>query len=554
MPMGRRITAAILAAALAMLLSGCSAAAEQLELERSTFTTGTGQTVTSVRSTESAAMDKAADSRVLYLGAYGENFVTSTLSAVGYNNLIAISTIYDGLFAKDFNTGEIVCRIAESYEFLPDGDGVMLHIVIREEARFQSGEPITAYDCYCATVGRVETVGTVRTYLGSSIDVENSYYEGDRDLYIRLYSYDSTVLECLSCQWLNISNKSFEDTADDEDLWDNVDGSGPFIVEEQISGDSVLLRVDDNYWGWGIIDERPNYDYLAVKFYSEASIMLIDYENGELDACIGLSFNDTRSVMSNGRAHSKMKVVSSGNYTVICLPTYVEAFQDPRVREAVFCAIDTDAAAAAAYGELGITMNSYVSSMSTYRREYQTNRYDPERAKQLLAEAGYQAGDLSFYTVVSANDSCSVALAEIIQSFLDDVGIELRIDSFDFATAIQLQRNGTVDLCITTFYTMNSDISGCLIQLPEGSYNKAAWLTQLDAVLADKLTEGRFAATDAEAEAAYTWVQDWLHENMWYLPVVEYNTAFICRDYVDDSEFYNLMHVRDIRNLDLIAG
>ncbi len=538
----------------AALLAGCSGTAAQVELERVSFQIGSGQAVTSARSLEESPMAKGTDARTLYLGAYGENFVTSTLSAVGYNNLIAISTIYDGLFAKNFKTGELECRIAESYEYIPDGDGVMLHIVIREEARFQSGEPITAYDCFCATVGRVDTVGTVRSYIGSSVDKEGSYCEGDRDLYIRLYGYDTTVAECLACQWLNISNKSFEETATDEDLWDKVDGSGPFIVERQISGDSVLLRVDDDYWGWGIVDERPNFDYLSVKFYSEASIMLIDYENGELDACIGLSFNDTRSVMNSGREHSRMKVVSSGNYTVICLPAYVEAFQDPRVREAMFCAIDTDATARAAYGELGVEMDAYVSSMANHRREYQINRYDPERAKQLLREAGYGEGDLSLYTVVSANDSCSVALAEIVQSFLDDVGVELKIDSFDFATAIQMQRNGSVDLCITSFYTMNGDISGCLIQLPEGSYNQAAWVTQLDEKLAEKLRQGRFAATPEEGDEAYFWVQDWLHENMWFLPVVEYNTAFICRDYVDDSEFYNLMHVRDIRNLDLPAG
>ncbi len=539
-----------------LLLAGCSPSSPGggVETETATWTLGTGQEVTCVRSTEAEPAEKPIDDRTLRLGAYGENFVTSTLSTVGYNNLIAISTIYDGLFAKDFETGEILCRIAESYEFIPDetGEGMTLHIVIREGVHFQSGDPITAEDCFASTVGRVETVGTVRTYLGDTIDVEHSWYEGERDLYIKMYQYDSTILECLSCQWLNVGNLSFEATATDDDLWDNVDGSGPYIVEEQISGDSVLLKVDDNYWGWGVVDERPNFDYLSVKFYSEASIMTIDYERGKIDACIGLSFNDTKRMMSQGTAHSSTRIVSSGNYTVICLPTYVEAFQDARVREAIFCAIDTDAAAKAAYGALGIPMNSYVSSMAPYRREYHTNKYDPERAKALLAEAGYPPGALGFYTVVSANDTCSVALAEIIQSFLDDVGVELTIDTFDFPAALQMQRNGEVDLCITTFYTMNSDISGCFIQLPEGSYNKAAWLTQLDPELDAKLKEGRYTQSTQTAEAAYAWIQDWLDEQMWYIPMVEYNTSFVCRDYVDDSGFYNLMHTRDIRNLDLI--
>lgn len=551
--MGKRAVICGVVCALLLTLSSCTQIDTPSEVERTSYEVGTGQIVTAVNSVEEGMAEKTSDNRTLYLGAYGENFVTSTLSAIGYNNLIAISCIYDGLFQKDFKTGELKGLIAESYEFIPDGDGVMLHITIREEARFQSGEPITAEDCYYATVERVNTVGTVRTYIGSSVDVEGSYYEGDRDLYIRLYGYDNTILECLACQWLNISNHSFEETASDEDFWDKVDGSGPFIVREQISGDSVLLEVDDDYWGWGIVDERPNYDFLSVKFYTEASIMLIDYENGKLDACIGLSFSDTRDVMETGRVHSNAKVVSSGNYTVICLPTYVEAFQNPRVREAIMCAIDTDATAIAAYGQLGITMDSYVSSMANFRKEYQTNRYDVERAKQLLKEAGYEEGDLSLYTVVSSNDSCSIALAEIVQSFLADVGIELQVDSYDFATAIQMQRNGSEDLCITTFYTMNNDISGCLIQLPEGSYNQAAWVTQLDPTLAEMFEVGRYATTEEEEQHAYDWIQDWLHENMWYLPVVEYNTAFICRDYVDDSEFCNLMHARDIRNLDLLT-
>ena len=550
-----RIGKSLIACALiAAVLAGCSAGGQQVELERETKVIGSGQTVTAAWSTEDTVAEKTTDSRTLYLGAYGENFVTSTLATIGYNNLCAMSSIYDGLFFKNFKTGEVECLIAESYEYIPDGDGMYLHVKIRPEARFQSGEPITAEDCYYATVNRVANVGVVKTYLGKSVDVEGSYWEGDHDLYIRLFGDDPSVLECLACQWLLVSNRSWEETASDEDLWDKVDGSGPFIVVEQRSGDSVLLRVDDNYWGWGIVDERPNYDFLHVKFYSEASVMLIDYESGDLDACIGLSFNDTRSVMNDGQAHSKMKVVSSGNYTTICLPTYVETFRDARVREAILCAIDTEATAKAAYGELGVAMNSYVSSMSNYRVEYQTNRYDPERARMLLAEAGYEPGELSLYTVVSSNDVCSVALAEIVQSFLQDVGVELQIDSYDFATAIQMQRNGTVDLCITTFYTMNGDITGCLVQLPEGSYNKGAWVTQLDAELGEKMTSGRFAATEEEGWETWTWVQDWIHENMWYTPVVEYNNAFICRDYVDDADFFNLMHVRDIRNLDLIPG
>ncbi len=515
---------------------------------------GIGQTITYAHSAEDTVMDKSGDSRTLYVGAYGENYVTSTLSTVGYNNLIAISLIYDTLFAKNFQTGEIECRIAERYEFIEGETGPILHVVIRDNLYFQSGDSITAADCLESTVGRFAKTGIVRTYLGDTVDVEKSWYEGDRDLYIQLKQYDRTILESLSCQWFNVGNQSFEETATEDDFWDKVDGSGPFIIQEQVSGDSMKLKVDDNYWGWGIVDERPNYDYMVVKFYSEAAIMMIDYENGRLDCCLGLGISDTERVLSQGETHSNLKVASSGNYTVICLPAYKKVFSDPRVREAIFCAIDTDAMAEAAYGALGIEMNSYVSSMAPYRKEYRTNKYDPERARALLEEAGFREGDLTFNTVVSSGDAASTSLAEIIQAFLAEVGINMTIESYDFPTAVQLQRNGSVGLCITTFYTMNSDISGCFIQLREGSYNQAAWLTQLDPELEEKLLSGRYTDSEEDSEAAYSWVQDWLDENMWYIPIVEYNTAFLSRDYVDNSGFDNLMHARDIRNLDLIQN
>jgi peptide/nickel transport system substrate-binding protein len=289
---------------------------------------------------------------------------------------------------------------------------------------------------------------------------------------------------------------------------------------------------------------------MYVRFYSEASIMMIDYENGELDCCIGLGINDTERVLEKGSRHSNMKIISSGSYTVLCLPAYNNAFSDPRVREAIACAIDTDKAAKAAYEALGSPMDKYVSSMANFSNEYKTDKYDPDKAKKLLEEAGYKKGDLQLYTVVSSSSASEIALAEIVQGFLQEIGVTLKIDSYDYPTALAMQRNGTVSLCMTTFFTMNGDISGCLIQLPKGSYNKGAWLTQDYPELGEKLDEGRYAKTDEEAQEAYTWVQDWLDENNWEIPIVEYNTAFICRDYVDDSGFYNLMYARDIRNLD----
>ena len=556
----KQILAVLLALIMVFCLAGCGSQTEKeptvnTAVNKTVTTLQTGQTLTCVRNADAEKMEKiSGDERTIYVGAYGDNYVTSTLAAVGYNNVIAVSCIYDTLFSKDYGTGEIKPLIAESYEFIPDDDGVgtTLHVVIRKEAHFQSGEPITAEDCYYATIDRVVNVGTVRSYLGSTVDVENSYFEGDYDLYIKLKEYNNTVVGFLTALVVQVSNHSFEQTATDNDMWDNVDGSGPFIVEEQISGESVLLKVDDNYWGWGIVAERPNYDYLKVRFYTDSTVMMIDYKNGVLDCCLGPNSVDVSHLLEEGLEHNITRVISTGNYTVMCLPTYNKVFEDLRVREALFCAIDTEGIAKAAYGDLGITMNAYVSSMAPYRKEYQVNRYDPERAAQLLKEAGIKEGQLELYTVVAANDTNGVTLAELIRSFLADVGITLKIDTFDFPTALSMQRGGQVDLCLTTFYTSNGDISGCLVQLNEGSYNQAAWVTQLDEELAAKMHAGLITDDKAEAEELYGWIQDWIDENMWYLPIVETNAGFVCRDYINADGIFELMHGNDIRNICIV--
>ena len=489
-------------------------------------------------------MEKPGDADTVFVGVAGQ--AQGNLDPLSSRCTIAIYMAYDTLLGYNQNTDEYSMLIAESMERTDDG---FLHIKIRDEAAFASGESITAEDVLYA-FERCFKSGT-STYVNSTVDLENSYAEGEKDVYIALLEDDMSLEGCISHMMLVVENKSWVETATDEDYWDNVDYSGPYSVVENVNGSHILFQVRDDYWGWGVVAERPNYDYLKVTFYSEASTMLVDYESGMLDVVGGLSASDTARILEDGMEHSTLRIQPDSNMYGLVLCPYVEAFADPTVREAIISAIDVDAVVSAAYGALGTTANAYAPLGAQYRVEYgdvAVNNYDPDHARQLLADAGYADGDI-VVKIVTTNDAGNITMAEIVQAYLADVGITLNIESYEPSVAIPMFRNGETDLVFNQYAMYNKYMSGVWITTGLDSTNKS--ITMPDEELDGHIREGRFAADTATAQEHYEWIQNWFHESNYMLPMADTNTAIMYRDYVDADNVFSPFTWSDMRNINL---
>ena len=175
--------------------------------------------------------------------------------------------------------------------------------------------------------------------------------------------------------------------------------------------------------------------------------MIADFENGKLDLALNVPESDYLAA-NDGAYGSDVQTASykTWNMQALCLPQYMDCFQDIQVREAISLALDTNAITNAVYGSMGQTADSILIEGCDFYESIGVHEYNPEKSKELLANAGLSDGMELKMVIPSTpvNEKC----AEIIQAYLKEVGITLNIESYDFATAIPILMDNGSDICI----------------------------------------------------------------------------------------------------------
>ncbi len=503
-----------------------------------------------VESEEDTLMEKTTAADTLFVGVYG--YPQANLDPITSRNTAVISQVYDSPFYMDWSTGEMEIKgllADDNWEYTENEDGTWtLHLHLRDEAKFASGKDITATDLLESSKLIVDSGNS--TYV-SSIDWDATYVEGDKDIYYVLKHYDPILLQAMCHLFFGVVNQEWKATATDDDWWDNIDASGPFTVVEHENGAYALLQVRDDYWGWDVITPRPAYDFMKISFYSEASTMVVDYENGALDFCAGLQKSDVERILDEGMEHSTLDLVETGAVISLILPEYVEELQDLNVRKAIASVVDAEGITNAVWGALASPVDGYLSSVnSDYKISFGVNKPDVAAAQEYLAQSAYPDGfELN---MVIKNVAADQNFATILQAELAEIGITLLPEEADTSTAIGKFRAGETDLMMNQFSSM---------AYPSNIYNNRMADTTLipclisDETVQENLQIGRKASDFDTAYAAYEAVQNYQHDNVTEIPICEILFAQLSRDYVkaDCTKSYLLAGTYDFRFLDLVT-
>jgi peptide/nickel transport system substrate-binding protein len=216
-------------------------------------------------------------------------------------------------------------------------------------------------------------------------------------------------------------------------------GTGAFMFVEWIDGDRLTLARNEAYWG-----EKAKVERIVFRGIQEAATRLAELEAGSLDIVIDLSPDDYGAVSNN----PDLKVVfpeADLRIGYIGMHQANEPFDDVRVRQAIAYAIDKDAIVEAFYGELGAVANEFIPPTLIGRLDNEPYPYDPEKAKALLAEAGYPDGfETQFwYMPVSRPYYPNPKdVAEAAASMLADVGIRAELMTEDWGIYLEDFRQG----------------------------------------------------------------------------------------------------------------
>lgn len=283
-------------------------------------------------------------------------------------------------------------------------------------------------------------------------------------------------------------------------------GTGYFKFDDWVPGEYIKLVRNEDYWG-----EKALLDSVTFKVVSEPLTRLSELETGYSHLAEAIQPSDMTRVESHPDLTLNKTPLTSLAYIGFNLNK--EPFDDVRVRQAISMAINKDdiidgimnGNAVPAVGPIAPGVFGFDESVTPMP-------YDPDRAKELLAEAGYPNG---FSTTIWTNDNAQrIQTAEYLQSKLSDIGIDLRIEVLEWATYLDDTANGRHDMFILGWSTPTGDADYALYALfhskNQGATGNRSFLS--DARLDDLLDRGRMEADPDVRREIYREAQELLVE------------------------------------------
>jgi peptide/nickel transport system substrate-binding protein len=209
-------------------------------------------------------------------------------------------------------------------------------------------------------------------------------------------------------------------------------GTGPFKFKEWKPNDRVLLEKNPNYWQAGL----PKSNQLAIRIVPDPSARLAQLKAGQLDFTVALAPDQKKEIDADPNLQSLTR--PSFNVAYLALNPSYKPFSDVRVRRAVAYAINRPQLVQAFWGELGRHDPHFLPEVFSWAHSaaIAPYPYDPEKAKQLLKEAGFANGfDLELYYMPVSRDYYPTPkpVAEAFLADLSAVGIRVTLKTKDWA-------------------------------------------------------------------------------------------------------------------------
>ena len=357
--------------------------------------------------------------------------------------------LYTTLIQLNPETMELQPGLAVSWD-MPDAQ--TLNMQLREGVYFHNGDPFTASDV-AFSIDRMLDSAFVRSLYNM---IESVEIHDDFDITIHLNSPFAPILYQLTMNTAGIvSERAVNEFG--EEFADNPVGTGPFKFEELILGDRLVLTRNDNYWG-----EAPAIREMTFRLIPEASVRLVEVETGQAD--IALVILDTDAQRAIDTPSVVMHQSTTFAYNFIGMNSQAEPFNDVRVRQAINYALNTDAMIDIITAGFGSPVPGPMTTHSTFVVQTEPYGFNPERAMELLAEAGFPDGFETTIMVNSGNQQRG-DIAEILQNQLRAVGIEVSIEVLEFATYMERLNAGDSHMHVLNWLALTPDPDYALYSL-----------------------------------------------------------------------------------------
>jgi len=435
-------------------------------------------------------------------------------------------------------TTEIVPLLAKTYSVSADGLSYTFHL--NEGVTFQDGSVLDA-EAVQYSLNRMLTMDLgPATVIGEYMDTTSTVVVDDLTVEIRLETVCPFLLNLLADSRVGaIVNPAVVEAhggveAGNINEWmrNNSAGSGPFTWGEWVPGTEWQLVANPNYWRG-----EPALERVLFKVIADFSVQYLMLQSGELDVIYRLPPDMTQDAMSlPGIIVNKDNLLG---LQYLWVNNEIPPFDNPLVRQALIYAVDQQEINEAAAMGLSTPAKSWIPThVEGYTDEFWVYDHNPEKARELLAEAGYADGfTTQFY--YNTGNSEREQTGVILQQQLAEVGINLELNAIAWPTFTSYEDEGKMPL-----FAIAKDgaliVDSFLIEIYH-SKNKggAGNYNFYENTELDQLVETLIVTVDADSRAdLLRRIQEILATDVPSVPIYSQIMYYIQRDWVHDWALY----------------
>ncbi|MCA9793277.1 MAG: ABC transporter substrate-binding protein [Candidatus Eremiobacteraeota bacterium] len=437
-------------------------------------------------------------------------------------------SLYDTLVQYARDSMEIEPALAESWE--TSEDGLVWTFKLRQGVKFHDGTPFDAeavklnFERQFKPDHPLRFAGNKFLYWtdiwGSPSKLDQVEVVDEHTVKLHLTQPVAPFLQNLAMPFFAIvSPTALKEHK--EDFFKHPVGTGAYKFVEWKEREKIVLEANPDYWGG-----KPKLDQVIFKPVKDSTSRQLQLEKGAVGLITGLLLENVKRLQDNPAV--TVETQPGMNIGFLAINNQQKPFDDPRVRQALYHAIDRKTIVDELYQGLAEVADSPLPPAVWGRAKLEDYDYDPEKAKKLLAEAGYPDGfktELWYMSAPRPYFPEPKVTAEVLGSMLKNVGIEAELSAVDWSVYLEEIGKGHHQLALGGWIGDHGDPDNYLyilfdsdnVDTERGGTNVCLYSNPQ---VHEELTRAQKELNRTEREKLYLKAQQQIHDDCPWVPLV----------------------------------
>ena len=418
--------------------------------------------------------------------------------------------IFDNLLTRD-DAGEIAPQIATEWNYLSDTE---IEFKIRDDVTFHDGEKLTAEDVVFS-IKRITDPEFASPQLGQFNSITDAVAKDDTTVVLTTDGPYPVLFAQLTK--LSIVPQHVVEAVSKDEFNANPVGSGPYRFETWNRGVEVILARNDDYWG-----EKGVFEKASFRAVPDAATRVANLQSGTSDIVTNIDSDLAAQIEGSGTG----KVLSARTERVAYFAMNVQKapLDNEQVRLAIAHALDKEGIVEGILGGFEAPVSQLVSPAAFgYVEGIEAPGYDPEKAKEIIAELGDTAKAPFSILTAPVYDQ---RVVQAIQQMLADVGFSVEIEMTDMGNWMQRMQSGPESIPQTSFSRWScgcQDADGIMYPILHSS---SGWANVKDEDLDATLDAARSTIDSDERLELYKKVSEIVASKNYVIPLYQASVIY----------------------------